>query len=152
MLKSWVLGGLVTALLVLPVTGCGKKANQEYLGAEAKKLAEAEAVVTVVPTTAKTPQGKPVRVYDVMVAASKQRSVVVVVGDLAVPVEIPNARFVVVGGKKAELNLASANGAYVVPVSDPICGYRQISIELDEVIKQAKTNGTMNVPLVDLFP
>lgn len=152
MLKSWVCGGLVAALLVLPVAGCGKKANQEYLGAEAKKLAEAEAVVTVVPTTAKTPQGKPVRVYDVMVAASKQRSVVVVVGDLAVPVEIPNARFVVVGGKKAELNLASANGAYVVPVSDPICGYRQISIELDEVIKQAKANGTMNVPLVDLFP
>jgi hypothetical protein len=148
-IKHWF-SGLVACLLLVSV-GCGKKGNHgDALSDDGKKLSETTVEVTEVPTTAKTATGKAVRVYDITVPSTKLRSVVVVVGDPAVPVEIPNARFFSVGGKKAELDLASADGAYVVPVTDPACGYRKIAVGLDELVKQAKANGTLDLPAGDL--
>lgn len=151
MLKPWMYAGVVCLGLLCPM-GCGKKTNQEYLSNEGKKLVEAEVTVTEIPTTAKSPKGKPVRVYDVAVPSTKMRNVIVVAGNTAVPVEIPNARFVIVGGKKAELNFATNSAAFVVPVADPVCGYRQVDTALDDVVKMAKANGTMEIPVIDLLP
>jgi hypothetical protein len=152
---------LAVLLTVLLPAGCGKgKANKEHLSADGQKLAEVEVQVNQVTTTAKTPKGYPVRVYEVTVKNQKpdaagtaikdQKHVVVVVGDPAIPVEIPNARFVIVGGKKAQLNLASAMaGSYMVPVADPVCGYRQLSVPPEGILAMAKTNQAIAVPVID---
>lgn len=146
MFKSWACASLA-AVLFFPA-GCGRNINQETLSPEAKKLAEVEAKSTEVPTTAKTPKGRPVRVYEVVV--KDQKHAVAVVGDSAVPVEFANARFVIVGGKKAELNLASAMpGSYMVPVVNPACGYRQLEMLPADLLKLAKENKPLEVPMVD---
>jgi hypothetical protein len=137
------------AVLVLP-SGCGKRqVNKEYLGTEGRRLAEIEVQMSEISTTARTPKGNPARVYEVTI--KDQKHVVVVVGDPAATVEIPNARFVIVGGKKAELNLATAmSGSYMVPVIDPVCGYRQLDIEPAAIISMARANQTLAIPMADL--
>lgn len=146
MSTRWICGGLL-ALALLPA-GCGRSGGGETLGSEAKKLAEVAATATEIPTTTKTPGGRPVRVYEV--AVKDQKHAVAVVGDPAAPVEFANARFISVGGKKAELNLASATpGSYMVPVVNPACGYRQLEMPPADLLKLAKENKPLAVPMVD---
>lgn len=153
---------MVAGLLAVSFAGCKKSAQ---LSDEAKEAFEGKVTVQDVKTSAKTPQGNPVRAYEVTVASTAanaaedkgkerknptQASLIVVVGDTSVPVEFLNARYAMVGGVKVDLNLVSNDDkAIVIPVKKPNIGWRQFETPSAEIRKMLGTD-KLNDPLADL--
>jgi hypothetical protein len=150
---------VMIACLTIAVSGCGKS---KVAASSSIALAEAAVTVKEVMTTAKTPKGEPVRLYEVtpaaataaqpgMPAAATPRSVIVIVGDAAIPIEICNARHVKVGDKKVEVNLMLVGPAVVkIGAAAPGAGSRVLlDVSVDELLKKA-ASGKLDIGELDL--
>jgi hypothetical protein len=148
--------------LMIGTVGCSK-GGKTPMSKEAAAAIEAAVTSSEIATTAKTPKGNALRAYEVKLANAPAATpgennnatpvgdscIVIVVGDPAVAVEFPNAKDVLVGGKKAQINMASnCPGVFLVPVTNPVTGFRQSELMMEDVRKMLKA-GKFDVPLAD---
>lgn len=157
---------VLVGMLAVSFSACGKAGGKSALTDSGKATFEATVSVQEIKTSAKTPQGNPLRAYEVTVAKTGGQatekpagdkadpnqggSLIVVVGDVSVPVEFQNAKYATVGGTKIQLNLYGKGGiAFVVPVKNPANNMRQLENSVPE-LKTMLSTDKFNVPLADL--
>lgn len=163
-MKKFWMSAVIGSAMVIGLPGCGSKDPDRNLSKESVSAIEVPVVVSPITTTAKTPQGKPLRAYEVKLANKPEAtkgpdggglqplgdtSIVLVVGDESIVVDIPNARHAIVGGKKAQLNLVTSSPTVVViPVTNPVSGLRTLELTVDDAKKMLQA-GKFDVPLTD---
>lgn len=148
----------LAAGLALVFAGCGRSGDGK-LSDSAKALMEAPVSSQAIEGSAKTAKGNPLRAYEVKLVnkpaiepgqkAPPDSVLVIIVGDPQVPVEFPNARHVIVGGKKVDINLnTTAGSVFLIPVTNPVLGTRQCECQIDEAVTMLKS-GKFDLPLAD---
>jgi hypothetical protein len=138
----------------------------------AASLAVAKTKVTVneIKKTVKTAKGTPMRIFEVtpdipvapasempppprgVVLTTSNKSLVAVVGDASVPVEIIDAHTATIGGKKVRLDLMVIGPAVVlVSATHPANGVAVRDISVDDALKKID-GGVLDIPAADTLP
>lgn len=156
---------VAAASLVVLMPACGKGGSTER--ANSIVIAKAKVTVNEIKKPVKTAKGTPVRIFEVTpeVAAAatgnvptdatvpkSNKSLVAVVGDTSVPVEIADAFTATVGGKKVRIDLMVIGPAVVlISATKPANGIAAQGISLEDALKKIDS-GTLDILAADTLP
>lgn len=165
MKTPWMIAGICGLALLMAACGSNNKAAKE----STKAVMEAAVTVNDISTPVKTAKGTPVRVYEVTPAseastvtkplpgmegtvAQTNKSLIAVVGDSSVTVDIPNARIIMIGGKSVTTDLVMVGPTVLlVSATNPAGGCTAVALPVEDVLKQVKA-GKLNLPEADKLP
>jgi hypothetical protein len=164
-----IIGMLVAAVcLAVLMPACGKSGSKQRANSIA--IAKAKVTVNEIKKPVKTAKGTSIRIFEVTPEASadaspamgnmptgtetskSNKSLVAVIGDASVPVEITDALTAVVGGKQVRIDLVVIGPAVVlISASKPANGIAAQGISVDAALKKIE-GGTLDIPQADTLP